>query len=138
MVTQRTYVTTVPEAYSSVPVDVTTIDSGDAVGINAGNARTHITGDAFHGFAEHNVDNSGGAKGDEILRVRSQGGLLVATADWSAAPGAALIPGATVNYVAGTGFNIGGTGDSIGKVHSIEADRGISIVFFQGTTVRSL
>jgi len=51
---------------------------GAAVGDNgSGYARPLQAGDYFYGFAEQNADNTGGAAGDEKVRVRTQGAVQV-------------------------------------------------------------
>lgn len=147
MPTPRTYITTVPEAYGAYPVAPDTqIQDGDPVGLVAGYVRPHQNGDAFIGFADGEGDNRingtlpgvGGA-GDVHVRVRTQGGLQLIDSEWDVAPTVAAIGTAVVFDSTIPGFTLTtGTGDQIGVLHTYEADRGVSVVFFQGTTVRSI
>lgn len=59
------------EEYPIVAADI--IYEGAAVGINAGFARPLVAGDVFVGFAQMNADNSTGAQGDKLVRVKTQG-----------------------------------------------------------------
>lgn len=61
--------------YPVVASDI--IYEGAAVGLNAGNARPLVAGDAFAGFAEAPVDNSAGAAGDKRVRVKERGKIEV-------------------------------------------------------------
>lgn len=57
------------------------IYEGAAVGDNAsGNARPHVQGDPFWGFADQKVDNSSGSAGDKNVRVRQQGTVKLVVA----------------------------------------------------------
>jgi hypothetical protein len=67
------------QAYPVIAADI--IFEGAAVGENAaGYARPLVAGDPFLGFAESIVDNSAGAAGDKLVRVKRRGQVQLAVA----------------------------------------------------------
>lgn len=91
------------------------IFEGAAVGelVTAGTARPLVAGDTFMGFAAAKVDNTGGAAGDENVRVHKRGTVklqvtnVVGIADY----------GATVYAIDDNDFTLtAGANSPIGKV----------------------
>jgi hypothetical protein len=75
--TPRAWVLGDYESYPVIANDI--IYEGAAVGDNgSGYARPLVAGDPFLGFAEINVDNTGGSAGDKRVRVKREGALQVA------------------------------------------------------------
>lgn len=73
---QRDYALGDQEDYPAVANDI--IYQGSAVGENgSGYSRPLVAGDVFQGFALEQCDNTGGSAGDQRVKVRTRGSVVL-------------------------------------------------------------
>ncbi len=128
--------------YNNLPVVAADIIyEGSALGEVASTGVGHVrpavgsaTPDIFHGFADETVDNSGGAAGAKLVRVRSQGVVQLAVA----AEPANNFLGATVYCTDDDTFTFTSTNAvPIGKALR-KVSAGVYMVAFQAAGLRSI
>lgn len=130
------------EVHEDLPVKAAAVlYEGDAVGDSSGYMRQLTTADKFAGFALRKADNSavGALDGDQSVRVRQRGHILLAVAAGGVLANSVADRNATVYATDGatfTGSN-GGGAIAVGKIERYVSS-GMYLVDFEADSARSI